>query len=399
MNPARAASPQGEPFVRRPLTWATYALVGYFAYLETVLGPLMPFLRAEHGFSYTVASLHFSAFALGAVPVGFFGDRVAERRGRRASLWGGGAGMAAGASLLAASPVTPGTVLGAFLMGTCGGLLLITTQAILADRHGAWSAVAITESNVAASACAILASLAVGAFVALGLGWRAALIPPVAALVLLAVRFRDEPLGRARTRESASGKASFALPMRFWVYFGVLFLGISVEWCVAYWGTDFLENGVGMERSAAATALSVFFGAMLVGRILGSRLARRLSGGTLLLLTLCVAFAGFPLFWLSAVPALSLLGLFVAGLGVGSIYPLAIAVGVAAAPGQTDTATARLGLAGGAAILTAPFALGAYADRVGIERAYGIVIPLLLAAVVLALLAWRMGAGETREAE
>ena len=130
MNPARAASPQGEPFVRRPLTWATYALVGYFAYLETVLGPLMPFLRAEHGFSYTVASLHFSAFALGAVPVGFFGDRVAERRGRRASLWGGGAGMAAGASLLAASPVTPGTVLGAFLMGTCGGLLLITTQAV-----------------------------------------------------------------------------------------------------------------------------------------------------------------------------------------------------------------------------------------------------------------------------
>ena len=399
MNPAGAASPQGEPFVRRPLTWATYALVGYFAYLETVLGPLMPFLRAEHGFSYTVASLHFSAFALGAVPVGFFGDRVAGRWGRRASLWGGGAGMAAGASLLAASPATPGTILGAFLMGTCGGLLLITTQAILADRHGAWSAVAITESNVAASACAILASLAVGAFAALGLGWRAALIPPVAALVLLAVRFRGEPLGRARTHESASGKASFALPMRFWVYFGVLFLGISVEWCVAYWGTDFLENGVGMERSAAATALSVFFVAMLAGRILGSRLARRLSGGALLPLTLCVAFAGFPLFWLSAVPALSLLGLFVAGLGVGSIYPLAIAVGVAAAPGQTDTATARLGLAGGAAILTAPFALGAYADRVGIERAYGIVIPLLLAAVVLALLAWRMGAGETREAE
>ena len=397
MNPAEATLHPGERFVRHPLTWATYALVGYFAYLETVLGPLMPFLRAEHGFSYTVASLHFSAFALGAVPVGFFGDRVAGRWGRRASLWGGGAGMAAGASLLAASPFTPGTVLGSFLMGTFGGLLLITTQAILADKHGEWSTVAITESNVAASACAILASLAVGAFAALGLGWRVALIPPVAALVLLAVRFRDEPLGRVRTRESASGKASSELPMRFWVYFGVLFLGISVEWCVAYWGADFLENGVGMGRSAAATALSVFFVAMFAGRILGSRLARRLPGGLLLLLTLCVAFAGFPLFWLSAVPALSLLGLFVAGLGVGSVYPLAIAVGVAAAPGRTDTATARLGLAGGAAILTAPFVLGAFADRVGIERAYGIVVPLLLAAVVLALVAWWMGASETRE--
>ena len=394
MNPDNATSHPQERFVRYPLTWATYALVGYFAYLETVLGPLMPFLLAEQGFSYSVASLHFSAFALGAVPVGFFGERVAGRWGRRASLWGGGAGMAGGALLLGASPVTPGTVLGAFVMGTCGGLLLITTQAILADKYGEWSAVAITESNVAASACAILASLAVGVFAALGLGWRVALILPVAALVFLAARFRDEPLGQASTDKSTSGKASSALPMRFWVSFGVLFLGVSVEWCVAYWGADFLENGVGLGRSTAATALSVFFVAMLAGRILGSRLARWLSGGILLLVTLCVAFAGFPLFWLSAVPALSLLGLFIVGLGIGSIYPLAISVGVAAAPGRTDTATARLGLAGGSAILTAPFVLGAFADRVGIERAYGIVVPLLLAAAVLAIVAWRMGASE-----
>jgi fucose permease len=392
MSPAKATSRPRERFVRHPITWATYALVGYFAYLETVLGPLMPFLRAEHGFSYTVASLHFSSFALGAMLVGFFGDRVTGRWGRRASLWGGGAGMAAGALLLAVSPVTPGTVLGALLMGTFGGLLLITTQAVLADKYGAWSTVAITESNVAASACAILASLAVGVFAALGLGWRAALVLPVAALVLLAARFRAEPLGRARTHASASGKTSSALPIRFWIYFGVLFLGVSVEWCVAYWGTDFLVNGVGLGRSAAATALSVFFVAMLAGRVLGSRLARELSGGTLLSASLCVALAGFPLFWLSTVPALSLLGLFVVGLGVGSVYPLAISVGVATAPGRTDTATARLGLAGGGAILTAPFVLGAFADRVGIERAYVIVVPLLLAAVALTLLAARMDA-------
>jgi MFS family permease len=396
MNPDKATSHPQEQFVRYPLTWATYALVGYFAYLETVLGPLMPFLRAEQGFSYSVASLHFSAFALGAVPVGFFGERVAGRWGRRASLWGGGAGMAAGALLLGASPMPAGTILGAFVMGICGGLLLITTQAILADKYGEWSAVAITESNVAASACAILASLAVGGFAAVGLGWRAALIPPVAVLVLLAIRFVNEPLGRARAHEeSASDKAPSALPMRFWVYFGILYLGVAVEWCVAYWGADFLENGVGLQRSAAATALSVFFVAMLTGRVLGSRLARKLSGAILLLVTLCVAFAGFPLFWLSAVPALSLLGLFIVGLGVGSVYPLAIAVGVAAAPGRTDMATARLGLAGGGAILTAPFVLGAFADRVGIERAYGIVVPLLLAAVALALVALRVGASET----
>jgi fucose permease len=386
MSRGEETSPPQEQFVRQPITWATYALVGYFAYQQTVMGPLMPFLREEHGFSYTVASLHFSAFALGALLVGFFGDRVTGRWGRRASLWGGGAGMAGGALLLAASPVSAGTVLGAFLMGMFGALLLITTQAVLADKYGKWGAVAITESNVAASACAISASLAVGAFASLGLNWRAALVPPVALLVLLAIRFSGHPLGQARTRGTTPEESPSALPARFWVYFGVLFLGVAVEWCVAYWGADFLENGVGLERSAAATALSVFFVAMLTGRVLGARLARRLPPARVLLITLCTALAGFPLFWLSAAPLSSLIGLFVVGLGVGCVYPLAISVGVEAAAGHTDTATARLGLAGGGAILTAPFVLGAFADRVGIERAYAVVVPLLVAAVVLVIL-------------
>jgi fucose permease len=374
-------------FVRYRLTWAVYGLVGFFAYLETVLGPLMPFLRAEHGFNYTVASLHFSAFALGGVLVGLFGERVAGRWGRRASLWGGGAGMVAGALLLAASPYAFGTIFGALIMGVLGAQLLITTQAVLADRHGRWSAVALTESNAAASACAILASLAVGAFAGLGLGWRAALVPPVAALVLLATRFHAESLGEAQRAGETPDGVSPELPARFWAYFGVLFLGVSVEWCIAYWGADFLVNSLGLGRSGAATALSVFFIAMLAGRLVGSRLAHRLPGRSLLLITLGVALAGFPLFWLSGVPALSLLGLFVAGLGIGSIYPLAISVGVASVPGGTDTATARLALAGGGAILISPFTLGVIADRIGIEGAYGIVIPLLLAAVALMLVA------------
>ena len=374
-------------FVRYRLTWAIYGLVGYFAYMETVLGPLMPFLRAEHGFNYTVASLHFSAFALGGVLVGFVGERVAGRWGRRVSLWGGGAGMAAGALILALSPFAFGTIFGALVMGTFGVQMLVTTQAVLADRHGDWNTVALTESNAAASTCAILASLAVGAFAGLGLGWRAALVPPVAALVLLVARFYAEPLGQTQRAESTPDGASPTLPVRFWVYFGVLFLGVSAEWCIGYWGADFLVNAVGLEPAGAATALSVFFVAMLAGRLVGSRLARRLPGPTLLAVTLGVALAGFPLFWLSGVPALSLLGLFVAGLGIGCVYPLAISVGVAAVPGRADAATARFSLAGGSAILLAPFVLGAFADRIGIEGAYGIVVPLLLAALALTLVA------------
>jgi fucose permease len=379
-------------FMRGPATWMTYGLVGFFAFMETVLGPIMPFLRRELDLGYAAASLHFSAFALGALLLGFFGDRISGRWGRRAALWGGAFGMAAGALLLISSPSVAGTVPAAFIMGICGALSLVTSQAVLSDRHGEWSAVALTESNVAASACAISAPLLVGAFAASGLGWRAALVLPVVALILLAARFHSRSLELpANAAEDDARTDGGTLPPRYWAFWTLVALGVASEWCVGYWGADFLADGTGLARPAAATSLTAFFAAMLVGRIASSRLAHTLPAAVLLAATLFAALLGFPLFWLSPGTSLAVAGLFITGLGIGGVYPLGVAAAIACAPGDPDTAAARLSIGGGGAILVAPFVLGALADRVGIDTAFGIVIPMLLAALSLALIAGRRG--------
>ena len=377
-------------FARDPATWMTYGLVGYFAFMETVLGPIMPFLRRELDLGYTAASLHFSAFAFGAVLLGFFGDRVVGLWGRRAALWGGAAGMAAGAVLLISSPSFIGTVLAAFAMGICGAQVLVTSQALLSDRHGEWSAVALTESNVTASACAISAPLLVGACAAAGLGWRAALALPVLALVLLAAGFFSRPLDfKSNTADDDAPTSDRTLPPRYWAFWVLVALGVASEWCVAYWGADFLADGTGLSRPAAATSLTAYFAAMLTGRIVSSRLARTLPPTSLLVATLCAALVGFPLFWLSPGIVFTLGGLFITGLGIGGVYPLGVSAAIASAPENADAASARLAVGGGGAILVAPFVLGDLDDRVGIAGAFGIVVPMLLAAVSLALIAGR----------
>ena len=385
-------------FVRDPITWTAYGLVGYFAFTMTVLGPIMPFLREEQGLGYAAASLHFSAFALGGVLVGLLGDRVLVRWGRREALWGGAAGMALGALLLVLSPGAWATVPAALAMGVCGALLLVASEALLSDRHGAWSAVALSESNVAASACAISAPLLVGAFAASGLGWRPALVAPVGALALLAALSFSRSPGppeRDAAGEGGAPPGPQALPPRYWAFWALVTLGVGSEWCVGYWGADFLAGDAGFTRPGAATALTLFFVAMLAGRLLGSRLARALPPTSLLAATLCVALAGFPLFWLSGGTVPTLAGLFVTGFGIGSVYPLAVSAALAAAPGNADAAAARLAVGGGGAVLVAPFALGALADRVGIGSAFGVVTPMLLAAVALALGAGWGGRSET----
>ena len=379
-------------FVRDPATWMTYGLVGFFAFMETVLGPIMPFLRRELDLGYTAASLHFSAFALGAVLLGFFGDRIAGRWGRRAALWGGAFGTAAGALLLVSSPSVAGTVPATFAMGICGALLLVTSQAVLSDRHGEWSAVALTESNVTASACAISAPLLVGASAASGLGWRAALLLPAVALVLLAARFFSRPMDLPPHAAGDDAPADDrSLPQIYWALWALVALGVAAEWCIGYWGADFLADGTGLTRPAAATSLTAFFAAMLVGRVASSRLARTLPPAILLAATLFAALLGFPLFWFSPGLIFTLAGLFVTGFGIGGVYPLGVSAAIASAPGNTDAAAARLAVGGGGAILVAPFVLGALADRIGIGTAFGIVVPMLLAALALALIAGRRG--------
>ena len=385
-------------FVRVRLTWASYWMLGYFAFLEAVLGPLMPFIRGELHLNYLLASLHFSAFALGAMAMGTVGDRLTRWWGRRASFWGGGVGMAAGAALLALSPSAMGTIAGALLMGLLGNLLLITIQAALADHHAAWSPVALTEANVVASGFALLASVSVGASTGVGWSWRLTLVPALALLAAAgaryhAVRFPAQATHAPAEAHYATPKSHERPPRAFWAFWCLLALETGVEWSVVYWGASFLATHAGFSNADAATATGALFLAMLLGRYAGSRLTRRFSGLVILVTSLAIALVGFPLFWLVPVPLLRVFGLFVVGLGLANVYPLSIALASRTMPDQTDRASARLSIAAALSALLAPFALGALADKIGIGYAFGIVVPMLLLALLAALLAGRSMSG------
>ncbi len=379
-------------FVRDRFTWLAYLMLGYYAYLQAANGPLMPFLRSDLGINYTTGGLHFSAFAVGMITTGLTADRVTGRLGRRRTFWGGAAGMGAGTALLTLGRHAAVTIGGAGIMGLFGSMLLITIQASLSDRHGERRAIAFTESNVVASICATLAPLCVGGLQQAGIGWRAALWLMVALAAGLAAVMWREPLPAPGAFASGPQRAARRLPAAYWAYWLVIVLCVAAEWCLAFWSADFLATVAGLSPSVASTAVGLFYLAMIIGRVIGSRLAWVMPTGRLLLGALGVAALGFPLFWLARAPALNVAGLFVAGLGVANLYPLSLSAAASAAAGQANTASARISLAAGLAILTAPLALGGVADRVGIQDAYGLVVGLLAAAVVMVACANRIAA-------
>lgn len=383
-------APARPAFVRDRFTVTAYLLLGYFAYTQSLLGPLMPFLRDELGLSYVTGSLHLSAFAAGMVLVGVLGDAALARLGFRAALWGGGLGMAACAIALVLGRDVALTIPATAVMGVLGALMLVTQQAALGHHHGPRRAIAFTEGNIFASLCSMLAPLAVGAAVSAGLSWRPAMLVAVPLFGALLLREWRRPV--PEPARSPGERPSGRLPARFWAFWSVSCLGVAVEWSMGFWGADYMHTVGGLPIELAVTAMSLFFLMMLLGRVASSALARRYPPALLLIGTMAIALAGVLLLRAASGSAPLLLGIAVSGLGIGSLFPMALSVATATAPDLAAAASARMTLAGGLAILLAPLALGGLADQIGLAGAFAIVPALLVAALAIAVAAQVIGA-------
>ncbi len=379
-------------FIRDRFTWLAYLLLAFYSYYINIIGPVTPFLKDEMHLSYTVGSLHYSAFAVGILAAGLAGHLVIQCVGRWRALWIGAAGISLGALALIAGQNPVVTIGAAFLMGCIGSLILAVVPVALSDQHGDRRAVAISEANVIGSIVGTAAPLLAGWFATAMGNWRLALASMALAplIIRLGIGHVDPIASSSAAPSPASAEATKRLPLLYWLYWLGIVLVVSVEFCMISWSADYLENELGMVKANAAQAVSLFLGAMIVGRLAASRLVQRFSSRTLVTLSLLLALAGFLVYWTTTSAVVGMLGLFLTGLGVASLYPLILSMAIAAANGATVQAGARATLASGTAIFALPLVLGRLADAVGIRPAYGVVAVLLITALPLIQLAGRL---------
>jgi predicted MFS family arabinose efflux permease len=368
--------------VRTERTWLAYGALASYAYCLYGLGPVLAFLRSDLHLSYTVTNIHSTVWAAGTIVTGLSYPPLARRFGRRRVFWCAAAVFATGAALLVAGYLLAATLLAAAVLGTAGTTVLTGTTGILSDEHGLLRDRALIEANVGASATAVLAPAVIGGLASTAMGWRAGMAVPVVAFAALWLRFRRLRLPRAAGPAGPAGAGR--LPGACWVALGLVAVVVGIEFCVVFDAALLLHSHAGLSTGHAAAGLSVFYAGELAGRLGGSQLAR-VPGRERLILgaALAVTAAGFAVFWAATQPGLALAGLGVAGLGIANLYPFSLALAMAAAAGRIDQAAGRSQLAVGSAVLTAPFALGALADRTGVVRAYLIEPGLIAAAAAL----------------
>ena len=381
-----------QPFHRDRFTWLAYLSLAFYGYFLNILGPITPFLKDELGLTYTVSSFHFTAFAIGILLIGAGGHLLIQRIGKQRSLWLGLFGMSISTLLLLVGKSPIVTIGASFLMGLIGSLILAIVPAALSDQHGEMKAVALSEANVIASLLATSAPLLVGWFAHSIGNWRWALgsMACIPILMFLGLGKNSSPVATSAAEERA--QANQTLPSLFWIYWVGIVLGVSVEFCMIFWSADYMEQVLGLSKADAARAVSLFLAAMIVGRLLGSRLVQRFSTRVVITVSIVLAGIGFLLFWRTENTLIGLSGLFLTGLGVANLYPLILSLAISAAHGNTVQAGARATLASGTAILALPLVLGRLADAFGIRAAYGVVVLLLISVFLISQVAGRISA-------
>ncbi len=367
---------------RDRITWAAYAYCGAWGWILYAWGPAMAQLRDETGVSRTVSSLHGVAVSAGALVAGTVGVILVRRYGRRAAMVVGLLAIAAGIGALMLSSMLPLTLAAGLVIGVGGSLGLNAMSPLLAAHHPDWTSSAISEANAVAAALGLVAPLTIGAAVWAGWGWRPAVAVGAFAAVAAALLIWRAPAGgawggeTARTGEPAKGRLGLA----FWACLGMLFCTVAVEFATSFWAVDLLRSHKGLGVGAASAAFAAFVAGMAVSRIVTPRLARRWRDRRLQAGSLVIALAGWALMWLPQHPAPAVAGLAVLGLGAGLHFPIGITLLMQAVPSRPDTATAYASVVAGVAAGSAPFALGAVADRIGPHRAFLIVPAVLVVA-------------------
>ncbi|MEL7626205.1 MAG: MFS transporter [Anaerolineaceae bacterium] len=367
--------------------WLVYIMLSCFGYILNVAGPAVTYLRDEFNLSFTLGGLHTSALALGMVMMGLFGHSILKKLSEWKALGLGGIGLGIGGLIFVLGNHPFLTLIGLFLMGAIGSLIVSTNPAILADEMGEHGKVGVSEANTLTSLFSTLAPITVGFFGAMAVTWRPAvyLVTSLAFLIGLGILLSPKFPWKNKQAELQKTNRQSKLPGRYWLFWVTLVISISIEFCMIYWGSDYMQAHLAMPKESATQWVSLFLVGMVVGRYLGSLLLQKYERFLILIVSVAIGALGFVVFWLGESQFVSLVGLFLGGLGVANLYASFVTLSFDAAGAARAAAGSATTLASGVAILLLPFALGFLADLLGIRIAMLLVALLYLVLISLLL--------------
>ncbi len=288
--------------------------------LQSLYGPAIPALRQQFGLSPSGAGLALSAHFIGGVSGVLAFDRIHHRVGNRTLLGASYALMAVGSVGFALAPNWPPALAAALVTGFGFGGIDYGLNQLFAVAFGSRSPAMLNVLNAHFGIGAIAGPALIGLFGAARYPAVFVAFAVLAAALLFTLNGVRDPVatapGEGPVADSAPSAASRTGPLLA-VFILLYVLHVGVEAGVGGWEPTHLET-VGYTTTVAASATSVYWLMMTLGRFLVAPLTLRWSEPAII----TVSCAGMALCLAAAtVPAVAPYAYAGVGLFIAPIFP------------------------------------------------------------------------------
>jgi len=376
-------------------TQTILGLIGYlFIGTAAVLIPsVMPSITNEFtaaGLTLAAISLIFPARAVGGLLGNLLAGIGSDRLGRDRLVWL--AALLLAMTLLLAALTGQWWPLLVAIIGISGtqGALSTGINALVADANPETRARALNSLHGVYGIGAAISPLLIGALLEGGVAWRWALGGSGLIWFFYALLAWWFSADNGPTVRQAKAATPFWRMLRHGPFLALFFIAFAyngVAWSLLGWIAIFMQQSAGFSTILSLSMISVFYLALTVGRFLCAAFAERAGyGRTLLILALGISFT-YPLVVLSANPLVVTVGVFLTGLSLSGLFPMALAFGTRLYPAQAGAVSGVLSVAMTIGSMIPPLWTGIIADQWTFQTALGVnylmVLPLVFIAIYL----------------
>jgi predicted MFS family arabinose efflux permease len=371
-------------FTRDKTFWTIALQVTILNFYLGGFGPAQPLLRADQGTSLTVAGLHGTAMGIAAICAGLSNSRLVHYFGREKTSWIGMWLFCIGVLIFVSFKSVAFTLSATFIGGVGTSIVINNMVTRLSHHFKQATPLALPQSSGINSIGFVLGTIAVGTLAGTAISWRFGLLLTIPATIILYFFSRDK--NRDPHDRDISVRQRGKLSRTYWIACFGFFICICTEFATSFWAAALLRDRVGGTASAATLAIVALGSGMAVGRWYGAIVLKKLKLDQQLITIIILQFIGFGIFWFSHSLIVSLVTLFVTGLGISMQFALSSLRLIGFSDKRPDLAIGISSLAAGSGIALAPFMLGVLGDSFGISRAYLMVPVLILIALAIVIL-------------
>lgn len=373
-----------------PLMYIVYFAFFVSGMMNTLIGTILPFMKAEYNMSYVLSGAVISAHQVGNFFALLISGFLPYLIGRKRSTVTLSLGFVIGFLLMTLTG-NPLFLLLAFLLTGIGrGTMSNITNVVMSD---------ISENKTAALNL-LHASFAIGAFLApflaiftttvFGVHWRISLWTVVVLEIIVMVLFSRSTLSGKSIEKEKDIATGFHKDKSYWLNTAILFFYLCNEASIMGWlVTYFTDSGI-LSPSLAQTTSSALWVFILIGRLSCAYLSTKLGKNMLLVLLGFFQIVFFLLMVSSKNIVFIYMSIFGFGLAMSGTYPTVLSTmnpkyNASTIAVGTTIAVATIGAIG------MPIIVGAVAQQIGIAGGLATISIALVCMFALILVKFFIG--------